>query len=294
MAVLVTYGYLHLLNKPQTKSIMKNKLITTTVTLVLFLPLLVSAARVYEPLVGIPGVNPATDFESYINSLYTLSISIAALLAVIKIVIAGVKWMLTDVVPSKSEAKKDIQGALIGLLIVLAAVLVLKIINPNLVNVELSLEKLQNPSSGASGTQQNTPFQNVGPLDRIESVNDGQRGGCPGFPYLNPSDAQLRDICENEKPNLCPSTAGILSANCPTSACYKGTYSDGKCLITASDYQQESFPCEQTGKIPDDYGNLPYDCSAAETNCINSSAVSTKEDGSQVLCCYDLFDTKCD
>ncbi|NCN12029.1 hypothetical protein GW937_01775 [Candidatus Kaiserbacteria bacterium] len=103
------------------------------------IPSLVYAEKTYKPLVGIPGVNPASDFDGYINSLYVLSISIAALLAVIKIVIAGVKWMLTDVVTSKSDAKKDIQGALIGLLIVLSAVLILTIINPNLVNVNLTL-----------------------------------------------------------------------------------------------------------------------------------------------------------
>jgi hypothetical protein len=53
-------------------------------------------------------------------------------LAVLKITIAGVKYMLSDVVTSKESAKKDIQGALFGLLIVLAAVIILNTINPSL------------------------------------------------------------------------------------------------------------------------------------------------------------------
>lgn len=122
---------------------MKNFLITSCL-IILFLPIL-TFAQGYEPLVGIPGVNPNASggFDTYINTLYALSISIAALLAVIKIIIAGVKWMMTDIVTTKGEAKKDIQGALIGLLIVLAAVLILTVINPNLAKVDLQLNTVQ-------------------------------------------------------------------------------------------------------------------------------------------------------
>ncbi len=117
------------------------------------LPIL-TQAQGYSPLVGIPGVDPnVNDFDTYINTLYALSISIAALLAVIKIVIAGVKWMMTDVVTSKSEAKKDIQGALLGLLIVLGAVLIITVINPDILDVNLNLDKASTQtSSGTSGT----------------------------------------------------------------------------------------------------------------------------------------------
>lgn len=130
---------------------MKHYFFLTIAIIILYSPVLAAAQGVYKPLVGIPGVDPASDFEGYINSLYWLSISIAALLAVIKIVIAGVKWMMTDVVTSKGEAKKDIKGALIGLLIVLAAVLILTVINPNLVNVDLTFNKLaQVPYTGGA------------------------------------------------------------------------------------------------------------------------------------------------
>lgn len=131
--------------------IMKHLTITLCLTLLL-LPV-ISLAKEYSPLVGLPGVDPnAPSFDEYINSLYALSISIAALLAVIKIIIAGVKWMLTDIVPSKSEAKKDIQGALIGLLVILGAVLVLTVINPNLVEVDLQMTKVQTKAYSAPGT----------------------------------------------------------------------------------------------------------------------------------------------
>jgi hypothetical protein len=88
----------------------------------------------YSPLIGsLPGYSASGgSFATFINGLYAFSISIAAILAVLKIIIAGVKWMLTDIVSSKSDAKKDIRSALFGLLLILAAFLILNLINPNL------------------------------------------------------------------------------------------------------------------------------------------------------------------
>jgi hypothetical protein len=116
----------------------------TTLILITLLNLpVVAYGAEYKALVGIPGVtDPNADFSSYINSLYVLSISVAALLAVIKIVIAGMKYMLSDIVTNKAEAKKDIEGAIIGLLVVLAAVLILTVINPKITNTAITFEKL--------------------------------------------------------------------------------------------------------------------------------------------------------
>ena len=65
----------------------------------------------FRVLVGIPGVDANTaSIGQYINALYILSISIAALLAVIKIIIAGVKYVLSDVVTSKVTPKVIFKG----------------------------------------------------------------------------------------------------------------------------------------------------------------------------------------
>lgn len=95
-----------------------------------------AAAQSFQPLVGIPGMGtgPMT-MADYLNSLYILAISLAAIFAVVKIILGGVKYMFTDIVTQKGDAKKDIQGALFGLLIVLAAALVLETINPQITQV---------------------------------------------------------------------------------------------------------------------------------------------------------------
>jgi hypothetical protein len=132
--------------------------------ILLLTPTLTLAQVAYTPLVGLPGVDTGGDFNKFINTLYILSISIAALLAVIKITIAGVKYMLTDVVTSKSEAKKDIQGALLGLLVVISAVMILTFINPQLTTINFNPDRVEVayvPSPPSSKPD------NLGPGDEI-------------------------------------------------------------------------------------------------------------------------------
>ena len=114
----------------------------------LFLPLLtffllsistLASAQGYTPIVGIPGMadNNSLSTEGYVQALYKLSITAACLIALVKIIWAGVKWTLSDVVTDKGSAKKDIWSALFGLLIILCAVLVLNTINPNLTKLNI-------------------------------------------------------------------------------------------------------------------------------------------------------------
>lgn len=115
------------------------------------LPLLIAAApvvvfgqQIYSPLINLqnPG-NTAGGFSEYIGFLYGMSISIAALLAVVKIIIAGAKYMMSDVVSSKGDAISDIQGAILGLLLILGAVIILEFINPQLIKREIKFDALR-------------------------------------------------------------------------------------------------------------------------------------------------------
>jgi hypothetical protein len=111
---------------------------------VLFIPgVLLAQSGKYTPLVGIPGIDPGAEFGTYINALYALSISVAALLAVIKIIIAGMKYMLSDIVTSKSDALADIRGSITGLIVVISAVLILTVINPQLTETSIYLAPVQ-------------------------------------------------------------------------------------------------------------------------------------------------------
>lgn len=96
-----------------------------------------ASAGNFKPMVGIPGISGNYTLPGLINALYKLLIMIGALIGVTKIAIAGVKYATTDVVSAKGDAKKDIQGVLIGLLILLAPYIILSIINPNFANLNI-------------------------------------------------------------------------------------------------------------------------------------------------------------
>lgn len=115
-------------------------ILTSTLALLLLLLPEVLFAQVNQSLINFNlNAQTGTDgFSNYVNLIYALSISAAALLAVIKIIIAGVKYMLTDVVTSKGDAIKEIKGALFGLLLIISAVLILTVINPQLIKSTLT------------------------------------------------------------------------------------------------------------------------------------------------------------
>lgn len=127
--------------------------IATTV----FLPT-VTFAQQY--LVNLP-INTQGNFDEYINLLYKMSISIAALLAVVKIIIAGAKYMLSDIVTTKGEAKKDIRGALLGLLLIIGAVIILNTINPALTDGGLNIRKIVVPALNVSPPVQTSVNQSA-------------------------------------------------------------------------------------------------------------------------------------
>lgn len=151
-----------------------------------------SLAQEFEPLVGIPGVTSREDqtFGGYMNALYALSISLAGLLAVVKIVIAGAKYMLSDIVTSKEDAKKDIKGALFGLLIVIAAALILYVINPRLLDTSITL----NPEGVTTGTQSQN--QNIVSEARTDCQSTT---GCNTTVCRSTGADGGGDICTNEK-----------------------------------------------------------------------------------------------
>lgn len=101
------------------------------------LPLFASAENTYVPLVGIPGVSNTGegDLAQYFNRLYVLTISIGAIIAVVKIFMAGIKWSMSGVITDKASAKADIRGALLGLAILLIPFIVLNEIYPGLTNL---------------------------------------------------------------------------------------------------------------------------------------------------------------
>ncbi len=81
------------------------------------------------------------NFGSYVNTLISVVVGLAAVMAVVMIVLGGIQWMSTDSISGHSEGKDRIQNALFGLILLLGAYAILNTINPDLVNLNISISK---------------------------------------------------------------------------------------------------------------------------------------------------------
>jgi hypothetical protein len=109
--------------------------------------------QTYIPLVKLPGFGAAEQplsIGDFINTTYRIIVVLGAIVGVIKIAIAGVKYSMSDVITDKSEAKKDILGVLLGLAILLLPFVVLNTIYPGLLNLDFT-DKLQENSVNTRG-----------------------------------------------------------------------------------------------------------------------------------------------
>jgi hypothetical protein len=102
----------------------------------------------------------------FFNNLYKYLIGLAATLAVIEIVWAGldISFFHKDAVSAIVDDKGRIYNAVFGLILVLSPVLVFSIINPSILNLSLNLPpiKLDIPAGGAGGGGTTSPATDPG------------------------------------------------------------------------------------------------------------------------------------
>ncbi len=146
--------------------------------LLILLPL-TTLAQEFVPLVGIPFVdtNSVDSLGDYANAFYIAAISLGAVIAVLKIIFAGVKYMLSDVITDKSAAKADIKGALLGLILIIGAVLLLNTISPNITSLQaFNLNRLSiTPPPPRPPV---TPADQCPPGTQYEIVTGSPQGRC--------------------------------------------------------------------------------------------------------------------
>lgn len=126
--------------------------------LVLFLglPLLALAQGTdFVPLTNIPAIsevgnaiNTPDGLALFLNNIYKLCIGVAAVVAVLQIMRAGIIYMGGDSVTEKKEAKNLIALAIGGLILVLSPVIVFSIINPEILSLKIGgIDKLRTATS---------------------------------------------------------------------------------------------------------------------------------------------------
>lgn len=126
----------------------------------------------FVPLTSLPGITDVAATQTLpalFNGLYKICIGVAATLAVLVIMKAGVEFMTnTGSVSSNEKAKGDLRNAIIGLILVLSPAIVFGIINPKILDLNINVGglkqgALQNvdttapPGSGGGGGGGSTP-----------------------------------------------------------------------------------------------------------------------------------------
>lgn len=79
----------------------------------------------------------ANSLDSLINKLFNAAIAAGAILAVLRLAFAGYLYMTTDAFGQKSKAKEVIGDVVLGLLLLLSIWLILRQINPDLLNLDI-------------------------------------------------------------------------------------------------------------------------------------------------------------
>jgi hypothetical protein len=97
----------------------------------------------YVPLEPIPGLtttsNAGETFGTMLSTFYRWGISIAVILSIVMIMYGGLEYMTSESIQKKSNGRNRIQGAIVGLLLALSSYLILKEINPDIVDFDSNL-----------------------------------------------------------------------------------------------------------------------------------------------------------
>lgn len=100
--------------------------------------------------VALFGHRDVADLREYVALTYRYGISVAAILATVIIMGAGIVWMTSGGVDRLGTAKQWIGNAVIGLVLILGAYLILSTVNPDLVRLSLPRFAILRPIGAAA------------------------------------------------------------------------------------------------------------------------------------------------
>ena len=217
----------------------------------------------YETLVKIPGLGKdnaqgerivtisPNSLGQYLQVGFNYFIGVAIALAVVMIIYGGVLYATTDAISGKSEGKKVINDAAIGLALALGSWLILYTINPDLLKFQLDIGKLKLQGSSQGGQGAELAALNSGNLSGggVIRVPGGAAAPCPSGEIVSlrgvvPSKGNSdRRICRNlleklvelkdRNPNISWRVTATFDGQ-HSSQCHKiGTSKAGSCVDIA-------------------------------------------------------------
>lgn len=135
----------------------------------------ISIAHAVTISTAIPGANPnssSTSPGAFVANFYSFALIIAGILAFGVIVYGGIKYMASAGNPSAAgDAKEWIEAALLGLLLLAGSYFILKVVNPQLVDLNLP------PIASATVTSASVGVPTPTPTGTFPGFGGGSSGG---------------------------------------------------------------------------------------------------------------------
>ncbi len=177
----------------------------------------------FVPLTSIPVLHnftATTSLPALLSYIYKICIGLAATLAVLQIMRAGVLYMGGDSITEKKEARALISTSIVGLILVLSPYIVFSIINPSILNLDISKSASQLDVSSFSSAPSFTSGQAVSEVPATSAQDCAGKGGT----YTN-------GIC------TVPTNSAAASAAtaCTNFNSFEVTPSGADCTYTAGD-----------------------------------------------------------
>ncbi|MCX7616163.1 MAG: pilin [Patescibacteria group bacterium] len=111
--------------------------------------------------------------SEFVNKFYLYALGISSALAIMMIVYGGVKYAVNPGnTANQSEARDIIKSAVFGIVLLAGAYLILKTINPSLVNLSSPPLKVLEPATSSTSTPNLPPTQKSPYFDSLDSSND--------------------------------------------------------------------------------------------------------------------------
>lgn len=229
----------------------------------------------FVPLTSIPGIDAAGNaatLPDFLNNVYKLSIGLAAVLAVLQIIRAGIMYMGGDSVTEKKEARSLITLAIGGLVLVLSPVIVFSIINPKILDLKIDgLDTLLTQDTSFTSTAQRVLWTDTSATRDAARTRCTTDGGTPVFTCQKPGSGTAYTVPATQ---ACKSGEDdITVCNAPKDA----PTSDASCVEQYASIQ--SLTAGQTCSAARGFAEIPVGCckgGAAGAVCCGQSKDANK------------------
>ena len=133
-----------LISSLRCRGLLKSLPLKLLIIFITIIPNLASAQEKLQLLAPLPGqtTSDVPDIPNYIRDIYQFGLGIAGVLAMLMIIWGAIEYTVSGAVDRKADAKDRITQAILGLVLLLATVLILNTISPDLTNFQNIIPQL--------------------------------------------------------------------------------------------------------------------------------------------------------